>query len=85
VSLSAREYPFGGGESSTRVRNLRAGEIAPPGYPQALSNQLPPYIVEVPFDGQGAVYWTRFSNVFGDRFEVLNYDVPTTPAVFRHI
>jgi len=85
IKLSGREYPFGGGDSAMRVRTLAAGEIEPPGFPQAVSNQLGPYGVDAPFDGQGVTYWTRFSNVFGDRFEVLNPDVPTTPAVFRPV
>jgi hypothetical protein len=31
------------------------------------------------------VYWARFSNVFGDRFEVLNYPEACRPAACREL
>jgi hypothetical protein len=34
-------------------------------------------------DGAGVVYWTRFENLLGERFEVCNYPDPTRPAESR--
>ena len=36
-------------------------------------------------DGEGLVYWTRFENPLGERFEVRNYPDPTRPAEFHRV
>ncbi len=71
-----------------RYRTISAGETLPPGYPnwRPIERQAHPALtVDVLNPGPDLVYWTRFSNVFGDRFEVLNYPDPARPAVFRRL
>lgn len=69
-------------DAGARFRTLAAGEEAPPMRPNL---QYAPLYVDVLNAEPDLVYWTRFSNVFNDRFEVLNYPDGSRPAVFRMI
>jgi len=67
-------------------RTMRAGEAIPPmfdtiGQPVSLS----PIVVGVKKSewSEDIVYWTRFENLLGERFEVRNFPDPTRPAEFR--
>jgi hypothetical protein len=68
-------------DAGSRYRTAAAGETMPPGYPD--DTKYSPLAIDVLTAGVALVYWTRFSNVFGDRFEVLNYPDAGRPAVFR--
>jgi hypothetical protein len=88
ISISAgrttETFVYGGGKRAKRMRTFAAGEALPPGYPYA--QNVDPFEVAVPrhWDGVSPVtYWTRFRNVFGDRFEVLNQADPVLAAEFR--
>lgn len=73
-----------------QYRSIAAGEELPPmldtiGQPVSLT----PLAVGVKLaewnDGEGLVYWSRFENLLGERFEVRNYPDPTRPAEFRRV
>jgi hypothetical protein len=36
-------------------------------------------------EGYGLVYWTRFENLLGERFAVLNFPQDTLPAAFLRV
>ncbi len=71
-----------------QYRSMRAGESAPLMFD---ANNFPvsksPIVVGVPMDewndGEGLMYWTRFENLLGERFEVRNPPDATVPAEFR--
>ena len=67
--------------------SMHAGEELPPmldaiGQPVKLT----PLVVGVKLtewhDGEGLIYWTRFENLLGERFQVLNYPDATWRADF---
>lgn len=70
-------------DAGARYRTPSAGETAPPGYPNSQAYGV--LAVDVLNAEPDRIYWTRFSNVFGDRFEVLNYPEASRPAVFREL
>lgn len=82
VSFDDDEFAFGGG---MRLRAARPGESLPPE-----PNRQRPFAATFPLsvldqanrNRLAAVYWCRFSNVFGDRFETRNSLDPREPPVF---
>jgi hypothetical protein len=72
-----------------QFRTMRAGEEIPPlhdsiGLPVGLS----PIVVGVKlteWSDDSLVYWTRFENLLGERFEVRNFPDPTRRAEFRRV
>jgi hypothetical protein len=70
-------------------RTIRAGEEIPPvRHPPAGAHGVIPMVVYVKMRGKSQadiVYWARFENLLGERFEVRNYPDPTRPAEFRHV
>ena len=67
---------------------VRAGEFIP--QLEASSKQpIPPSPivvgVKLPEWDEDVVYWTRFENLLGERFEVRNHPDPTRPAEFRRL
>jgi type II secretory pathway pseudopilin PulG len=73
-----------------QYRSMRAGEAIPlmfdpGGFPVSKS----PIVVGVKEaewnDGAGLLYWTRFENLLGERFEVRNPPDATKPAEFRRL
>jgi hypothetical protein len=84
VDVGRIRYPWIG-----QYRTMRAGEQIPPmldsiGTPV----QLRPIQVGVPLDKWNADdyrYWTRFENLLGERFEVLNFPDPNRPAEFKRL
>lgn len=88
VEVGGERYTVGGGHL---YRMLQAGEEVPPmrdaiGLPVSLS----PIVVHVRHDGRDSaaiaphlVYFARFENLMGERFEVRNFPDPTRPAEFR--
>jgi hypothetical protein len=70
-------------------RTMAAGEEIPPlhdsiGMPVALK----PIVIGISldeWDDSELVYWTRFENLLGERFEVRNHPDPTRPAEFRRL
>lgn len=71
-------------DAGSRYRTMSVGETAPPEFPNPSTPvrffALGVVVLNTEPD---LVYWARFSNVFGDRFEVLNYPEASRPAVFR--
>jgi hypothetical protein len=85
VQVGNKRFPWIG-----QYRTMRAGEQIPPmldsiGQPI----QLVPLYVGVPLDEwtdkADVVYWTRFENLLGERFEVRNYPDPNRPADFERL
>jgi hypothetical protein len=92
VEVGGVEYEFGGG---MQMRVLRPDERQPPAdFINELGQTIryQPLVVAVP---RGALaedwsttvvqYWTRYDNVFGERFETRNPSRPDVPAEFRRI
>lgn len=80
VEIDGQELPLNGGD---RFRALRPGESqpAPEQYPWAVvADQR-----NIPAEWKSRVYWARFDNVFGERFETRNPTDPTQPAEFNRI
>jgi hypothetical protein len=70
-------------------RNMRAGEFIP-ALERGGTQPVPPSAIVVgvkldEWDEDDYVYWARFENLLGDRFEVRNYPDPTRPAEFRRL
>jgi hypothetical protein len=85
VQVGKKRFPWIG-----QYRTMRAGEQIPPmldsiGKPI----QLVPLYVGVPLDewtdDGDVVYWTRFENLLGERFEVRNYPDPNRSAEFQRL
>jgi hypothetical protein len=73
-----------------QYRSIRAGQELPPMLDSiGMAVKVDPLVVGVKLtewnDGEGLVYWSRFENLLGERFEVRNYPDPTRPAEFRRI
>jgi hypothetical protein len=70
-------------------RTIRAGEEIPPvRHPPAGPRGVAPMVVNVKMGGKSQadiVYWARFENLLGERFEVRNFPDPTRPAEFRRV
>jgi hypothetical protein len=71
-------------------RAIRAGEFTPQldadsRQPVPSTPIVAPVKLSEWHDGEGLVYWTRFENLLGERFEVRNYPDPTRPAEFRRV
>jgi hypothetical protein len=69
---------------------MSAGEELPPMLNSTgLPISLTPIVVGIKLsawsEGKGFVYWSRFENLLGERFEVRNYPDPSRPAEFRRI
>jgi hypothetical protein len=70
--------------------NMRAGDFIPAlnvGATQPVPSSAIVVAVKMSEwgDGQDLVYWARFENLLGERFEVRNHQDPTAPAEFRHV
>lgn len=67
-------------------RTMRASEFIPQLDPQG-GQPVPPSSIVVGVKlaewNDDVVYWTRFENLLGERFEVRNYPDPTRPAETR--
>jgi len=73
-----------------QYRSMRAGEAIPPLYDVTTQPvAVTPIVVGVNagewHDGKGLMYWTRFENLLGERFEVRNPPDATVPAEFRRV
>ena len=79
IRTDEHEYTSGG--ERTRYRTLSADEAVPAGFPEA-GGTLAPLEVQGPHEQGEVVYWSRFSNVFGERFETRNYWDASKPAEF---
>ena len=85
VLIGEAEHAFGGG---MRLRAARPGELIPPG--PAERDQTRGLVFAVDFSSEDLaaarrarvdlVYWCRFSNVFGERFETRNSLNPAVPV-----
>jgi hypothetical protein len=67
-------------DHGSRYRTLSAGESVPEGYP-ATSQAFSPLELIAAEHGD-PIYWTRYSNIFGDRYETRNYSDASQPAEF---
>lgn len=88
VEMDGARYLHGFPDIEQRWRALSAGESEPRGMPLAHGQRpLRMFIISpVPFVGhEEVVYWTQFSNVFGERFEVRNPKDPTKAATFKRV
>jgi hypothetical protein len=84
VEVAGRRYTPGAG---LLERMVRAGQEIPPmldavGLPVSLTPIQVAIGQEKP---ESIVYWTRFENLLGERFEVLNFSDPTRPAEFHRL
>jgi hypothetical protein len=70
-------------DAGARYRTLSVGESAPPGYPNSAA--FGPLHVMALNTEPDLFYWARFSNVFGDRFEVRNFPDASRAAGFRRL
>lgn len=71
-------------------RSIRAGEFIPQldidsTQPVPSSAIVAGVKLSAWHDGEGLIYWTRFENLLGERFEVRNYPDPTRAAEFRRM
>jgi hypothetical protein len=90
VDVGGHEIAYGGG---MRFRALRPDEAQPAfDYidPQGHLIRIVPLAVvaderQIPEDWSSRVYWARFDNVFGERFETRNPSDPSRAAEFRRI
>jgi hypothetical protein len=90
VEIDGREIPY---EAGMRFRALRPGE-AQPAFdfvdPRGGFMRIKPWVVvaderELPSEWASRVYWARFDNVFGERFETRNPSDPMEAAAFKRI
>jgi hypothetical protein len=69
-------------------RTMRAGEAIPP-IPDPVRQPVPdsPLVIGVRLTDweEDIMYWTRFENLLGERFEVRNPPDATAPAQFRRV
>jgi hypothetical protein len=69
-------------------RTMRAGEAIPP-IPDPIRQPVPdsPLVIGVRLTewDEAIIYWTRFENLLGERFEVRNPPDATRPAEFRRV
>jgi hypothetical protein len=69
-------------------RTMRAGEAIPP-IPDPIRQPVPdsPLVIGVKLTewNEDIIYWTRFENLLGERFEVRNPPDATRPAEFRRL
>lgn len=92
VLIGDAEYAFGRG---MRHRAARPGEMIPPLPASGQRSRQRPDVLEVDFHvdvleqarraGINFVYWCRFSNVFGERFETRNSLDPAVPGTLRRL
>ena len=72
-----------------QYRSIAAGQSIPPMYDtMGMPVTGAPIVVGVKlteWDGDDVVYWTRFENLLGERFEVRNFPDPARPAEFRRL
>jgi len=71
-------------------RSMRAGEFIPPrdaGSTQPVPSEAIVVAVKLAEwgEGRGRVYWSRFENLLGERFEVRNYADATRASEFRRL
>ena len=81
VRFGQREHTVD--DQKYRYRTLSSGEEVPPGYPKQPDGS--PIEVEARHNDEELLYWARFSNVFGERFETRNYLSASKPAEFLRI
>lgn len=91
IGIAGEEFAFGSG---MRFRAMRPGEVLPP-IPERSADPVPPTALHVYLakgtlaesrrGGNEVVYWARFDNVFGERFETKNFADSRTPATLRRI
>ncbi|HEX4483315.1 MAG TPA: hypothetical protein VH081_05965 [Solirubrobacteraceae bacterium] len=85
IEIAGKSYTW----NDWQWRSMRAGEFIPPLSP-ASTQPVPEgeIVVLVPaleWERRTLVYWSRFENLLGDRFEVRNYDDPRAPSRFLRL
>ena len=69
--------------------SMVAGEELPPMLSSGQLVKHTPIVVGVKLtewdEGHGLIYWTRFENLLGERFAVLNYPEAMLPADFLRV
>jgi hypothetical protein len=85
IEVAGRSYTW----KDWQWGSMRAGEFIPPLSPE--STQPVPeeaIVIAIPareWERPTLVYWSRFENLLGERFEVRNYDDPRSPSEFLRL